>query len=150
MIKSSFVLVSSFLQETDMTSPDGMSVHHHDQIVQGPRQLRGQLGRVLEGLLTGEVEDVRPGHVVVDNGHAGVVAHEGGHGGGRPVDGVGVVGLGPGLQQQRADLGLGGEAGEVETRVVMLVVTSIRVSTFISYISHTTSLWTHHLVLSDI
>ena len=68
MIKSSFVLVSSFLQETDMTSPDGMSVHHHDQIVQGPGQLWGQPGRVLEGLLAGKVEDVRPGSVVVDDG----------------------------------------------------------------------------------
>ena len=99
MIKSSFVLVSSFLQETDMTSPDGMSVHHHDQIVQGPGQLWGQ-----PGLLAGKVEDVHPGHVVVDDSYEGVVTHEGGHG---------VVGLSLGLPQQRADLRLGGEAGEV-------------------------------------
>ena len=113
-----------------MTSPDGMSVHHHDEIVQGPGQLWGQLGRVLEGLLAGEVEDVRPGHVVVDNGHAGVVAHEGGHGGGRPVDGVGVVSLGPGPQQQRADVRLGRQTREVETRVVVLVVPSVGVGTW--------------------
>ena len=82
-----------------MTSPDGMSVHHHDHIMLGPGQHWGQLGRVFEGLLAGKVEHVRPGNVVVDDGYEGVVTHKGGHGSGRLVDGVGVVGLSLGLQQ---------------------------------------------------
>ena len=107
-----------------------MSVHHHDEVVQRLGQLRGQLGAGLQRLLAGEVEDVLPGHVVVDDGHAVVVAHEGGHGGGRPVDGVGVVSLGPGPQQQRADVRLGGQTREVETRVVVLVVPAVGVGTW--------------------
>ena len=107
-----------------------MSVHHHHQLVERLSQLRRQLGCVLQRLLAGEVEDVLLGHVVVDDGHAVVVAHEGGHGGGRPVDGVGVVSLGPGPQQQRADVRLGGQTREVETRVVMLVVPAVWVSTW--------------------
>ena len=111
-------------------SPDRVSVHHHDEVMQRLGQLRGQLGAGLQRLLAGEVEDVLPGHVVVDDGHAVVVAHEGGHGGGRPVDGVGVVSLGPGPQQQRADVRLGRQTREVETRVVMLVVPAVGVSTW--------------------
>ena len=114
---------------TDL-SPDGMSVHHHHQLVKRLGQLRRQLGRVLQRLLAAEVEDVLFGHVVVDHSHTIVVAHKGGHGGGRPVDGVGVMGLGPGLHQQRADLGLRGEAREVEASVIVFVISSVRVSTF--------------------
>ena len=88
------------------SSPDGMSVHHHDELVKRLGQLRRQLGRVLQRLLAGEVKDVLLGHVVVDHSDTVVVAHEGGHGGGRPVDGVGVMGLGPSLHKQRADLRL--------------------------------------------
>ena len=93
-------------------------------------QLRSQLGRVLQGLLAGEVEDVLLGHVVVNHGDTVVVAHECRHGSSRPVDGVGVVCLGAGLHQQRTDLWLGSEAGKVETSVIVFVITPIRVSTF--------------------
>ena len=114
-------------------SPDRMSVHHHHQLVERLGQLRRQLGRVLQRLLAGEVEDVLLGHVVVDHSDTVVVAHKGSHGGGRPVDGVGVMSLGAGLHQQRTDLGLGGEASEVEASVIVFVITSIRVSTFKAY-----------------
>ena len=107
-----------------------MSVHHHDEVVQRLGQLRGQLGAGLQRLLAGEVEDVLPGHVVVDDGHAVVVPHERRHRRRRPVHGVRVVGLGPRLQQQRADRGFGGEASKVETRVVVFVIASIGISTF--------------------
>lgn len=107
-----------------------MSVHHHHQIVERLGQLRSQLGRVLQGLLAGEVEDVILGHVVVYHGDTVVVAHECCHGGGRPVDGVGVVCLGASLHQQRADLWLGSEAGKVETGVIVFVISPIWVSTF--------------------
>ena len=99
-------------------------------------QVRGQLGRVLQGLLAGEVEDILLGNIVVYHGDTVVVAHKGGHSGGSPVDRVGVMGLGAGLHQQRADLGLGSEAGEVETRVIVFVITPIRVSTFKCIVSH--------------
>ena len=107
-----------------------MGVHHHHYVVQRLGQIRGQLRRVLQRLLAGEVQYILLRDVVVDHGDTVMVAHEGGHGGGRPVDRVGVMSLGAGLHQQRADLGLGGEAGEVETRVVVFVITSIGVSTF--------------------
>ena len=121
------ILLSSY------SSPDRMSVHHHHQLVERLGQLRRQLGRVLQRLLASEVEDVLLGHVVVDHSDTVVVAHKGGHGGGRPVDGVGVMSLGAGLHQQRTDLGLGGEASEVEASVIVFVITSIRVSTFKAY-----------------
>ena len=128
-------------------SPDRMSVHHHHQLVKRLGQVRGQLGRVLQGLLAGEVEDILLGNIVVYHGDTVVVAHKGGHSGGSPVDRVGVMGLGAGLHQQRADLGLGSEAGEVETRVIVLVITPIRVSTFNTcIISHNSSQISLHLV----
>ena len=128
-------------------SPDRMSVHHHHQLVKRLGQLRGQLGRVLQGLLAGEVEDILLWNIVVYHGYTVVVADKGGHSGGSPVDRVGVMGLGAGLHQQRADLGLGSEAGEVETRVVVFVIPPIRVSTCNTrIISHNTSLKSLHLV----
>ena len=110
--------------------PDWMSVHHHDEIVQRFSEVRSQLGLILERLLAGEVEDVRLGDVIVDDGHAVVVPHERRHRRRRPVHGVRVVGLGPRLQQQRADGGFGGQSGKVETRVIVFVIASIGISTF--------------------
>ena len=128
-------------------SPDRMSVHHHHQLVKRLGQVRGQLGRVLQRLLAGEVEDILLGNIVVYHGDTVVVAHKGGHGGGSPVDRVGVVGLSAGLHQQRADLRLGSETGEVETRVIVFVITPIRVSTCNTcIILHSTHLKSLHLV----
>ena len=53
---------------------------------------------------------------------------------GRPVDRVGVVSLGPGLQQQRADVRFAREASKVETGVVVLVVASIGVCSLLQEI----------------
>ena len=62
-----------------MLSPDWVSVHHHNQIVQRLGQLRGQLGLLLEWLLPGEVEDVFLRDKVVDNCYTVVVPNEGSH-----------------------------------------------------------------------
>ena len=58
--------------------PDGVSVHHHHELVERPRQLGGQLGLLLKRLLPGEVEDILLRDVVVDYGHAVVVANKSG------------------------------------------------------------------------
>ena len=114
-------------------------------------QLGGQFGLLLQGLLPGEVENVLLGDVIVDDRHTVVVTNEGSHSlqgdtlafwsgdtvpitCGRPLDGVGVVSLGPSLQQQGADVGLAGQASEVEAGIVVLVVTSVWICSLLQQI----------------
>lgn len=82
-----------------LSEPDRVRVHPHDQLVERPSKLRAKLGLLLKGLFSiggriseratpgppGEVEDVLPRDVVVDDGHTVMVAHEGSHGSSGPV-----------------------------------------------------------------
>ena len=56
-----------------------MSVHHHDELVEGPGQLGGQFWFLLEWLLPGEVKHVLLGDVIVDDCHTVVVTNKGSH-----------------------------------------------------------------------